>query len=127
MARVGIVKADGGIKAGLMEVLGLVGGLDAFVRPGDSVLLKPNLNGEEGFTNTGLAALLIELLRDFGIRLKRFENAHRMRSAQVRRRAILCYRMQSARRTTAKMITDESPCKDRMKLYYRGWNQRKRA
>jgi uncharacterized protein (DUF362 family) len=67
MGRVSLVKTDRGVKPALVRALDLVGGLGQFVGRTDRVMLKPNLNGEEGCTSRDLVAALIELLSDFGV------------------------------------------------------------
>jgi uncharacterized protein (DUF362 family) len=67
MGKVSIVKTSSGIKPALIKALDLIGGLDHFVSCSDRVMLKPNLNGEEGFTNRDLVEALIQLLLDSGL------------------------------------------------------------
>jgi len=64
---VSIVRTGQGIDDALGRALELVGGLGAFVRPSDRVLVKPNLNGTEGFTSAALTGALIRRLRDLGV------------------------------------------------------------
>ena len=66
MGKVSIIRIGQGIKQALHTALERIGGLASAVRPGDSVLIKPNLNGVEGSTNKELTAALLELLRDNG-------------------------------------------------------------
>jgi uncharacterized protein (DUF362 family) len=66
MAKVSLVKTEGGIQEALVRALDLIGGLGRFVGRSDRVLLKPNLNDEEVYTSPELVAALIELLRDQG-------------------------------------------------------------
>ena len=68
MAKVSVIRAESGIKQGLCDAIELIGGLAAYVGHGDTVLLKPNLNGVEGATDKKLVVNLIQLLRDFGVR-----------------------------------------------------------
>ncbi len=68
MHRVSISKVTRGVHAALLEALALIGSLDSFVSPGDRVLVKPNLNGEEGFTAPDLTIALVMLLRDLSVR-----------------------------------------------------------
>jgi uncharacterized protein (DUF362 family) len=68
MAKVSVVRTKAGIKQGLCDAIELIGGLAAFVGHGDTVLLKPNLNGIEGSTNKELVESLLQLLLDFGAR-----------------------------------------------------------
>lgn len=61
------------IKKSLRESLRLLGGLEAIIRPGDKVILKPNLllpvNYTRGaVTNPFLAEALIDLLNEVGVR-----------------------------------------------------------
>ena len=67
MGTVSLVKTDHGIKPALVRALDLLGGLDRFVRRTDRVMLKPNLNGDEGCTNRDLVEALIQLLSDSGV------------------------------------------------------------
>ncbi len=67
MHRVSISRVTRGVHAALVEALALVGSLESFVAPGDRVLIKPNLNGEEGFTAPDLTIALVALLRDLGV------------------------------------------------------------
>lgn len=66
MPLVSIARSDPNIEEGLVTALQLIGGLGAFLTPGDRVLIKPNLNAEEGFTHPGLTASLVRLLREAG-------------------------------------------------------------
>lgn len=67
MGKVSLVKTDRGMKENLSHALDLIGGLGRFIRRGDKVLLKPNLNGAEGYTDKDLVESLIRLLSDFGV------------------------------------------------------------
>lgn len=67
MGKVSLVRTDRGVKEGLCRALDLIGGLGRYVRRGDRVLLKPNLNGAEGYTDKELVESLIRLLSDFGV------------------------------------------------------------
>lgn len=67
MSKVSIVRTKPGIKQALHDAMELIGGCALYMKRGDRVLLKPNLNGTEGFTNIELAEALIQLLRDFGV------------------------------------------------------------
>ena len=66
MAQVSIAKTDSGIGPAVAEAVARLGGLDAFVAPGERVIVKPNLNGEEGFTHPDVTRALVELLRAGG-------------------------------------------------------------
>jgi uncharacterized protein (DUF362 family) len=66
--KISLVKTNSGIKEALVKALDLIGGLDSFLGRSDRVMLKPNLNGEEGFTNRDLVEALIQLLLDSGVR-----------------------------------------------------------
>lgn len=68
MAKVSVVRTKSGIKRGLYDAIELIGGLATYVGHGDTVLLKPNLNGVEGSTNKELVESLLQLLLDFGVR-----------------------------------------------------------
>jgi hypothetical protein len=65
---VSLVKTRFGIREALIESLDLIGGIGRYVGRGDRVLLKPNLNGVDGFTDGTLVEALIGLLYDFGAR-----------------------------------------------------------
>jgi uncharacterized protein (DUF362 family) len=66
MGKISIVRTTAGIAQAVAHSLDLIGGLGAFVSPGDRVLLKPNLNGVEGCTNIELTETLIRMLLDSG-------------------------------------------------------------
>jgi uncharacterized protein (DUF362 family) len=68
MAKVSVIRTKSGIKRGLYDAIELIGGLATYVGHGDTVLLKPNLNGVEGSTNKELVESLLQLLLDFGVR-----------------------------------------------------------
>ena len=65
MGKVSLVKTSEGIKEGLCKAIDLLGGVRHFIRKSDQVMLKPNLNGLEGYTNIALVEALIQLLMDF--------------------------------------------------------------
>jgi uncharacterized protein (DUF362 family) len=67
MGIISLVKTSFGIKSALIKALDLIGGLNHFVGRSDRVMLKPNLNGEEGFTNRDLVEALTQLLLDSGV------------------------------------------------------------
>ncbi|MBN1411388.1 MAG: DUF362 domain-containing protein [Spirochaetales bacterium] len=68
MGLVSIVKIQKSITEALSSAIELAGGLRNFVSPGDSVMLKPNLNGVEGTTDIRLCEALIRYLRDWGVK-----------------------------------------------------------
>ena len=68
MGRVSLVKTTQGIKEGLVEALDLIGGLGHYIETRDRVMLKPNLNGLEGYTSRELVEALLQLLLDWGVR-----------------------------------------------------------
>jgi uncharacterized protein (DUF362 family) len=68
MGRVSLVKTDQGVKESLNEALDLIGGLGHYIKRSDRVMLKPNLNGSEGYTNKELVESLIQLLFDLDVR-----------------------------------------------------------
>jgi len=68
MGKISVVKTQMGIKPALIKALDLVGGLNCFVGRSDRIMLKPNLNGEEGYTDRNLVEALIQLLMDSGVR-----------------------------------------------------------
>ncbi|MGA1874465.1 MAG: DUF362 domain-containing protein [bacterium] len=68
MGKVSLVRTKGNLKQELQQALTLIGGLDTYVHPGDKVMLKPNLNGLEGYTRRELVASLIELLFDHKVK-----------------------------------------------------------
>ncbi len=63
---VSLVKTCQGIREALIDSLDRIGGVGRYVGRGDRVLLKPNLNGVDGFTDRTLVESLIGLLSDFG-------------------------------------------------------------
>ena len=65
MGKVSLVKTSEGIKKGLCKAIDLIGGPSHFIQKSDQVMLKPNLNGLEGYTNIALVEALIQLLFDF--------------------------------------------------------------
>ncbi len=68
MGKVSIVRTGPGIRAGLIRALDLIGGLDRYAGRGDSVMLKPNINGTEGVTDVSLVEELIVLFQDFSLK-----------------------------------------------------------
>lgn len=68
MGKVSITRIDHGIKQGLSQALELIGGLGRVIKPGDTVMLKPNLNGEEGCTDKRLVEFLIQMLFDLNVK-----------------------------------------------------------
>jgi len=68
MGKVSIARIDHGIEQGLSQVLYLLGGLGQFIQAADTVMLKPNLNGEEGCTDKGLVESLIQMLFDLNVK-----------------------------------------------------------
>jgi uncharacterized protein (DUF362 family) len=66
LGKVSLVRTDAGTENAVRQAVSLIGGLDAFIRRGDRVLLKPNLNGETGFTDLGVIEALLKMLRDYG-------------------------------------------------------------
>jgi uncharacterized protein (DUF362 family) len=68
MGKVSIVKIDDGINKALIKSLDLIGGLERFISHSDEVMLKPNLNGDEGVTDISLVESLIQLLSDFRVK-----------------------------------------------------------
>ena len=67
MGKVSIVKINGSIRESLIACLDNIGGLLCYVKPGDKVLLKPNINGTEAVTDTRIVEALILLLRECGV------------------------------------------------------------
>ena len=67
MGKVSIVKINGSIRESLIACLDNIGGLLSYVKPGDKVLLKPNINGTEAVTDTRIVEALILLLRECGV------------------------------------------------------------
>ncbi|MEW6719435.1 MAG: DUF362 domain-containing protein [Thermodesulfobacteriota bacterium] len=65
-ATVSLVRTQRGIREALIDALDRIGGLGRFVGRGDRVLLKPNLNGMDGYTDRAMTGALIELLIDLG-------------------------------------------------------------
>ncbi len=68
MGKVSIGRINQGIKEGLVKVLDLLGGLEHFIDRNDRIMLKPNLNGEEGCTNIELVECLLQLLLDLNVK-----------------------------------------------------------
>jgi len=68
MGKVSLVRTRGNLKQELHEALDFIGGLDTYVHPGERIMLKPNLNGLEGYTRRELVASLIELLFDHKVK-----------------------------------------------------------
>ncbi len=68
MGQVSLVRTNRGIKESLNEALDLIGGLGHYIKRSDKVMLKPNLNGLEGYTNKELVESLIQLLFDLNVR-----------------------------------------------------------
>ena len=68
MGSVALVKTDVGIENALSEALRLIGGLENFLSHNDCVMLKPNLNDAESFTNAVITETLIRKILDFGVR-----------------------------------------------------------
>jgi uncharacterized protein (DUF362 family) len=68
MGKVSIVRTGDGVGAALAGALELIGGLGAFVKAGDVVMLKPNINGMEGVTSPELVESLLNLLKDMGLK-----------------------------------------------------------
>jgi uncharacterized protein (DUF362 family) len=64
MGQVSLVRHQGNIGDTLSRALGPLGGLAAFVRPNDRVMLKPNLNGADSYTSAGLTESLVRMLLD---------------------------------------------------------------
>lgn len=68
MGKVSIVRTDHNLNDNLQRALNLIGGLDHFITPHETVMLKPNLNGLEGYTNIILVEALIQMLLDLPVR-----------------------------------------------------------
>ncbi len=68
MSRVSIARTTASISMAVEHALELVGGMASFASPGDRALIKPNLNGDEGFTHPEVTAALVRLLREDGVR-----------------------------------------------------------
>jgi len=75
MGKVSIARIDHGIEQGLSQALEIVGGLEQIIKPADTVMLKPNLNGEEGCTDKGLVESLIQMLFDLNVKRGVFMNS----------------------------------------------------
>ena len=68
---VSIVKCDGDIKRAVVEAVKLVGGIEKVVKPGEKVLLKPNLGHPKHYltgatTNPEIVEALIKLCYEAG-------------------------------------------------------------
>lgn len=75
---VGKVRVPDGVKAGVAKSLELPGGLGRLVRPGDTVLVKPNFNSPDAFpgsTDLEFLRAVLELLIDAGAKLTVGESA----------------------------------------------------
>jgi uncharacterized protein (DUF362 family) len=68
MGKVSLVKTTDGIKQGLYNAIEFIGGMGQYAGCNDKVMLKPNLNGLEGFTNKDLVEALLQLLSDFNVK-----------------------------------------------------------
>jgi uncharacterized protein (DUF362 family) len=68
MGKVSLVRATRGIRQGLCEAVELIGGFGRYIQSDDTVLVKPNLNGADGFTNRELSEALLQLLFDFRVK-----------------------------------------------------------
>jgi uncharacterized protein (DUF362 family) len=68
MGTVGIVRTNQGIRKSVEEAISLVGGLERFVGGNDTVMLKPNLNDTEAYTDKEIVESLILLLRHLNVR-----------------------------------------------------------
>ena len=66
MNTVSLTRTTSGIAAGLARALESIGGIGSFISRGDTVLIKPNLNGTEVCTNGAVVEALIPLVRDAG-------------------------------------------------------------
>jgi uncharacterized protein (DUF362 family) len=66
MGKASIVRTEQGVRESLSQALDLIGGLASYISRQDRVLLKPNLNGAEVYTDKELVGGLIEMLRDLG-------------------------------------------------------------
>jgi uncharacterized protein (DUF362 family) len=64
---VSIVQTGQGIRQGLTDAVERIGGFAPYMGRTDRILLKPNLNGVEGFTNIKLVEALIQMLLDSGM------------------------------------------------------------
>lgn len=69
--RVAVVKTDLGVERAVVDAVGLLGGIGAFIEPGETVLLKPNLyitKGPETGATTDMRVVLAvaEMLRAQG-------------------------------------------------------------
>lgn len=67
MGRVSIVRTNQGIGESVSRAIDLIGGLEQYIGKSDRVLLKPNLNGADVYTNKELVGKLIEMLLDLGV------------------------------------------------------------
>ncbi len=67
MGTVSITKVDKNLKESILTCLKNIGGIESFLKRGDSVLLKPNINGTECVTNTDIVDSLVLLLKEYGI------------------------------------------------------------
>ncbi|MCL4368254.1 MAG: hypothetical protein M1337_03685 [Actinobacteria bacterium] len=68
-ALVSIVNAAGDVRAGVRRSIDLIGGLGSFIKPGDAVMLKPNLVQDlppPVSTDLGFLGAVIEVLQEAG-------------------------------------------------------------
>ncbi|MFB3924467.1 MAG: DUF362 domain-containing protein [Syntrophales bacterium] len=68
MGKVSIVRTAGEVGEALIRALDLIGGPEQFMDHNDVIMLKPNLNGTEGFTDIRLAESMIRLILDFRVK-----------------------------------------------------------
>jgi len=72
------VQASGDIRGDVAECLGLLGGLDRAISPGDKVLVKPNFNSPDPFpgsTDLGFLQAVLEILKETGAEIVVGESA----------------------------------------------------
>jgi len=72
MEKVSIVKAEINLKESILEAVKLIGGFENFIKRGEVVLLKPNLNTADPFPASSDPIFLkavVELVYDFGAKL----------------------------------------------------------
>jgi len=72
MEKVSIVKAEINLKESILEAVKLIGGFENFIKRGEVVLLKPNLNTADPFpaySDPIFLKAVVELVYDFGAKL----------------------------------------------------------
>lgn len=72
MTKVSKINFKGGLKKSILETVNEIGGFKKFIKPGETVLLKPNLNTADPFpasTDLEFLRTIVELVYDYGAKL----------------------------------------------------------